>query len=252
MERRDEPPARCLGLGWPRGSPVTPQPSDAGLVRRPRLCVPRGRQVAPHRARIAVPSSLRRRERLASRRGRSRPLLKLEPSVYPFPTSPDGRTIDSPRILCVVSHPVRVAVTAALLCLPSTEETDHDADARRVRRAGVRMARGASRPQTCRSRVCQGRRGGVGGGGHCHRPSGKPRWAGTVRCSAPRLLPAPPPRYLSASPGPVSLSHHLLLEFCCPISTSKLRRSCLFIVRLLSVHYYLFEEIISFPLFSLV
>lgn len=122
MERRDEPPARCLGLGWPRGSPVTPQPSDAGLVQRPRLCVPRGRQVAPHRAPIAVPSSLRRRERLASRRGRSCPLLKLEPSVYPFPTSPDGRTIDSPRILCVVSHPVRVAVTAALLCLPPMGE----------------------------------------------------------------------------------------------------------------------------------
>lgn len=94
MERRDEPPARCLGLGWPRASPVTPQPSDAGLVRRPRLCVPRGRQVAPHRARIAVPSSLRRRERFASRRGRSCPLLQARAqrlSVSDFPGWTDDR-----------------------------------------------------------------------------------------------------------------------------------------------------------------
>lgn len=171
-------------------------------------------------------------------------------SVSDFPGWTDDRF--TPNSLRGVTPGSGRGDRCAFVLTSHGRETDHDADARRVRRAGVRMARGASRPQTCRSRVCQGRRGGVGGGGHCHRPSGKPRWAGTVRCSAPRLLPAPPPRYLSASPGPVSLSHHLLLEFCRPISTSKLRRSCLFIVRLLSVHYYLFEEIISFPLFSLV
>lgn len=170
MERRDEPPARCLGLGWPRGSPVTPQPSDAGLVRRPRLCVPRGRQVAPHRAPIAVPSSLRRRERLASRRGRSCPLLQARAqrlSISDFPGWTDDRY--TPNSLRGVTPGSGRGDRRAFVLTSHGRETDHDADARRVRRAGVRMARGASRPQTCRSRVCQARRGGVGGGGHCHR-----------------------------------------------------------------------------------
>lgn len=105
--------------------------SEAGVTLRSARRVPTAAPGAPCRpcAPADCSPSLNHRggERLVTRRGRWRLLVREWPSRAraQFPPVSDflmDGPIDASRILCVASHPVPVAMTAALLCSHSTGE----------------------------------------------------------------------------------------------------------------------------------